>query len=177
METQKTSGLNETNDAVEAANKATWEDLNPDWLGDGDLTKRFAKSQFDTCPGCGKFEQLKVYNTSGDDQSASVLCLPCQWQVNGETPSEAIENWNRRCAGLRHTGEWVPVSEGLPTEDGWYNCTINDNDGWPNLTEPYWWDGEHWSDGNTFEPATDKTFIAYQRISTAPYNPKEDESE
>jgi hypothetical protein len=95
---------------LESLNNTTWEDLNPDWLEDGDLTSRFAKSQFDNCPGCGNFEQLKVYNTSHDEQGASVLCLPCGWQVNGETPSEAIQNWNTRAVHLSQSRDaWTPI--------------------------------------------------------------------
>jgi pyruvate/2-oxoacid:ferredoxin oxidoreductase beta subunit len=77
-------------------NETTWEELNPDWQEEGDLTPHFAKSQFDVCPGCGKFEQLEVMNTTYDDPGACVICRPCQFSAHGETPSEAIENWNRR---------------------------------------------------------------------------------
>jgi hypothetical protein len=81
---------------IETLNKTTWEDLNSDWLEHGNLTDRFAKSQFENCPSCGTIDHLEVVNTSYDEQGAAVLCRPCQWQVNGEFPSEAVENWNKR---------------------------------------------------------------------------------
>lgn len=80
----------------------TWEELNPDWIEDGDLTDRFAKSQFDHCPTCDSIENIRVVNSSGDDEMASVLC--CNWQCNGDCPSEAIDNWNRRAASVDRAG-------------------------------------------------------------------------
>ena len=81
-----------------AAVDRTWEELNPDWLEMGDLTGCFAKSQFDDCPGCGRFEQLQVRDVSQDEQCVTVSCDECQFCSWGETPSEAIENWNRRAS-------------------------------------------------------------------------------
>jgi hypothetical protein len=129
---------------LESLNNTTWEDLNPDWLEDGDLTSRFAKSQFDNCPGCGNFEQLKVYNTSHDEQGASVLCLPCGWQANGETPSEAIQNWNTRAVHLSQSRDawtrwdWDDPSTHPQTDHGWFLCHSGVPDDSPVVDE---WDG------------------------------------
>jgi hypothetical protein len=80
----------------EQLNAMTWEQSHPEWIEEGDLTGHFAKSQFDNCPGCGKFEHLEVMNTSMDDEGACVICRPCQFAAHGDCPSTAIENWNRR---------------------------------------------------------------------------------
>lgn len=80
---------------LEALNAMTWEDLNPDWREDGDLTPRFAKSEFDNCPSCGKFEQIEVY-VATEDEDVAVGCRPCQWQCFGDCPTNAIKNWNTR---------------------------------------------------------------------------------
>lgn len=73
----------------------TWEELNPDWREYGDLTERFAQSQFDNCPGCGHFG-VRVYIGSEDDE-VCVICTGCeQWQAWGDCPSEAIDTWNKR---------------------------------------------------------------------------------
>ena len=81
-----------------AAVDRTWEELNPDWLEMGDLTGCFAKSQFDDCPGCGRFEQLQVRDVSQDEQCVTVSCDECHFCSWGDTPSEAVENWNRRAS-------------------------------------------------------------------------------
>ena len=111
---------------IKQLNAMTWEELNPDWPEDGDLTSRFAKSEFDACPGCGKFEQLEVLNTTYDDQGACVLCRPCQWQTNGDTPSEALGNWNARAS------QWILRTPGETIEqDAEYLVTIRFDDGDP----------------------------------------------
>jgi hypothetical protein len=83
----------------------TWEELNPDWMEEDELTHHFAKSQFANCPGCGKFEHLEVMNVSQDDEGACVACRPCQFFAQGECPSQAIDNWNRRVTGKTPTAD------------------------------------------------------------------------
>lgn len=80
---------------LEKINATTWEDLNPDWAEDGDLTDRFNKSQFDGCPGCDQIEGIGVY-VATEDLDVAVACRPCGWQVFGDCPSAAIEKWNAR---------------------------------------------------------------------------------
>lgn len=110
----------ETNDeaAIEKLNNTTWEDLNPDWTEDGNLTYRFAKSQFDDCPGCGRIEQLDVANVGQDDPCVIVICRDCQWSTHGDTPSEAIERWNVRAASEKADNDgWILVKDEMPVND------------------------------------------------------------
>jgi len=53
-------------------------------------------------------------------------------------------------AAERTRNQWTAMGDGLPTDDGWYSCTVNDNDGFENLVEPYWFDVATgiWSDGD-----------------------------
>lgn len=85
--------------AIEELNARTWEQMNPDWRDfDGDLTDRFAKSQFDTCPGCGTTDHLSILIV-GEDCEVAVGCTECQFRADGDCPSEAIKNWNQRHQG------------------------------------------------------------------------------
>lgn len=102
---------------LEKINNTTWEELHPDWAAYGDMTANFAKCQFDTCPACDKFEQLEVLNTGEDDPVVCVCCRPCGWFAYGDTPTEAIENWNRRYDHAAAELRWIPVSERLPSVD------------------------------------------------------------
>jgi hypothetical protein len=108
-ETEKTMDKDKelTTEELEKLNAKTWVELHPEWTEEGDCTHYFPKSQFDVCPGCGKFEHLEVLNTTYDDEGACVLCRPCQFQVNGENPGDAVDNWNTRYDAGRATA-WVP---------------------------------------------------------------------
>lgn len=65
------------------------------------------------------------------------------------------------------TPKWIPVSERLPDTDGWYAVTVNDNDGFPDLVEPYWYDIEGWSDGQGLY-IKDSTFSDHILIAWMP---------
>ena len=72
---------------------------------------------------------------------------------------------------------WVAIETGLPEADGWYACTINDNDGFENLVEPYWFSTVtgFWSDGDNLSAdaiwLNRQSLIAWQPMP-APYQHK-----
>jgi hypothetical protein len=47
---------------------------------------------------------------------------------------------------------WTLVTDSLPDKPGWYACTVNDDDGFQNLVEPWWWEpdeeGGGWREGD-----------------------------
>jgi len=71
--------------------------------------------------------------------------------------------WN---AGVEYANRWAYLPE-LPQKDGWFAVTINDGDGFPDLVEPFWWNGSQWTDGDNIGDSTirnEQTVVAWREL-------------
>jgi hypothetical protein len=72
--------------------------------------------------------------------------------------------------------EWQTIEDGPPSRPGWYACTVNDDDGFPNLVEPWWWepdeDGGGWLDGDLSKMGNFTRVVAWAPLPP-PYQDKQ----